>query len=88
MRRAAVSVISNIAEGFERGGTSEFIQFLAIAIGSVGEVEAQLYVALDREYITKEEFDSLRNLASSTKKLIAGFMKYLKRSNLKGQKYK
>jgi len=45
-------------------------------------------VALDREYITKEEFDSLRNLASSTKKLIAGFMKYLKRSNLKGQKYK
>ena len=46
MRRAAVSVMSNIAEGFERGGTKEFVQFLAIAKGSAGEVEAQLFVAL------------------------------------------
>jgi four helix bundle protein len=88
IRRAAVSILSNIAEGFERGGSAEFSQFLAIAKGSAGEVEAQLYVALDQGYISREEFDSIRALTSSTKKLIAGFMNYLKSSDLKGQKYK
>lgn len=88
IRRAAVSIMSNIAEGFERGGTAEFTQFLAIAKGSTGEVEAQLYAALDQGYITEEEFNSIRALASSTKKLIAGFMNYLKDSKLRGQKYK
>ena len=88
IRRAAVSIMSNIAEGFERSGSAEFLQFLAIAKGSAGEVEAQLYVALDQGYINQELFDSIRSTASSTKKLIAGFMNYLKRSNLKGQKYK
>ena len=88
IRRAAVSIMSNIAEGFERGGSKEVSQFLAIAKGSAGEVEAQLYVALDQGYINQEQFDSIRSTASSTKKLIAGFMNYLKRSNLKGQKYK
>lgn len=88
IRRAAVSIMSNIAEGFERGGSAEFSQFLAIAKGSAGEVEAQLYVAFDQGYINQEQFDSIRAVASSTKKLIAGFMSYLKKSNLKGQKYK
>ena len=88
IRRAAVSIMSNIAEGFERGGSAEFSQFLAIAKGSAGEVEAQLYVALDQGYINQKQFDDIQTLASSTKKLIAGFMNYLKRSNLKGQKYK
>jgi len=88
IRRAAVSVMSNIAEGFERGGSAEFLQFLAIAKGSAGEVEAQLYVALDQGYLKQEEFDSIKAVALSTKKLIAGFMNYLKRSNFKGQKYK
>lgn len=88
IRRAAVSVMSNIAEGFERGGSAEFSQFLAIAKGSAGEVEAQLYVALDQGYINKEQFDSIKALASSTKRLIAGFMNYLKASGFKGQKYK
>ena len=60
----------------------------AFARGSAGEVEAQLYVALDQGYISREKFDSIRALASSTKKLIAGFMNYLKSSDLKGQKYK
>jgi len=87
IRRAAVSVMSNIAEGFERGGSAEFLQFLAIAKGSAGEVEAQLYVALDQGYLKQEEFDSIKAVALSTKKLIAGFMNYLKQSNLKGQKY-
>ncbi len=88
IRRAAVSIMSNIAEGFERSGSAEFLQFLAIAKGSAGEVEAQLYVAFDQGYINQEQFDSIKSTASSTKKLIAGFMNYLKRSNLKGQKYK
>ena len=88
IRRAVVSIMSNIAEGFERGGSAEFSQFLAIAKGSAGEVEAQLYVAFDQGYINQEQFDSIRSTASSTKKLIAGLMNYLKRSSLKGQKYK
>jgi four helix bundle protein len=88
MRRAAVSVMSNIAEGFERGGTKEFIQFLAIAKGSVGELEAQLYVALDQAYINQEEFVSLKKVAGSTKRLIGGLINYLRQSGMKGVKYK
>jgi len=88
MRRAAVSVMSNIAEGFERGGTKEFVQFLAIAKGSAGEVEAQLFVALDQKYISEGEFARLRDLAISTKRLIGGLMSYLRQSGMKGEKYK
>jgi four helix bundle protein len=80
--------MSNIAEGFERGGTGEFIQFLAMAKGSAGEVEAQLYVAHDQQYISDEEFDFLRGKALSTKRLIAGLMNYLRNSGMKGDKYK
>lgn len=57
IRRASVSIVSNIAEGFERNGSKEFKQFLSISKGSAGEVRAQLYIALDLEYITKEEFE-------------------------------
>ena len=88
IRRSVISIISNIAEGFERGGSAEFSQFLAIAKGSAGEVEAQLYIALDQGYIMEEEFNSIHAMASSTKKLISGFMNYLKQSGLKGQKFK
>lgn len=88
IRRASVSIMSNIAEGFERGGRLELMQFLAIAKGSAGEVEAQLYVALDQHYIDEREFSSLKAQAQSTKRLIAGFMKYLRGSEIKGQKYK
>jgi four helix bundle protein len=88
MRRAAVSVMSNIAEGFERGGTSEFAQFLAVSKGSAGEVESQLYVALDQGYISEEQFRSLKATAVSTKKLIAGLMIYLRRLGIRGAKYK
>ena len=88
MRRAAVSVMSNIAEGFERGGTKEFVQFLAIAKGSVGELESQLYVALDQDYIDELEFASLKRVAESTKRLIGGLIGYLRQSGLKGVKYR
>ena len=88
IRRAAVSIMSNIAEGFERSGSAEFSQFLSIAKGSAGEVEAQLYIALDQGYINNKQFESIKAMTLSTKRLIAGFMNYLKRSKLKGQKYK
>jgi four helix bundle protein len=78
IRRASVSVMSNIAEGFERDGIREFIRFLTIAKGSVGEVRSQLYVALGQDYITKETFDRLFDLASETARMIGGLIKYLK----------
>jgi len=80
--------MANIAEGFERGGTKELSNFLSIAKGSIGEVEAQLYVALDQKYISHDQFDSLIAMTSSTKKLIAGFMVYLKQTSIKGLKFK
>jgi len=88
IRRAAISAMSNIAEGFERGGTAEFVQFLSIAKGSLGEVEAQLYVALDQGYIDQRAFGFLIEQTTSGKRMIAGLMCYLKRSGVRGQKFK
>ena len=88
IRRASVSIMSNIAEGYERSGNREFAQFLAIAKGSAGEVRAQLYVALDQAYITPEKFDQLSTLATETARLISGLMSYLRKSGFKGTKYK
>jgi four helix bundle protein len=87
IRRAAVSSMSNIAEGFERDGNSEFRQFLAIAKGSAGEVKSQLYVALDAGYLSPEEFEELYRLASETGQLIGGFSRYLSGTELRGAKY-
>jgi four helix bundle protein len=88
IRRASISIMSNIAEGFERSGTKEFIQFLAIAKGSTGEVKGQLYVALDQDYIDKNTFDRLFALSTETGSMIGGLMKYLRTSSIKGSKYK
>jgi four helix bundle protein len=87
MRRAAISILSNIAEGFEREGDREFIQFLAQAKGSAGELRSQLYLALDRGYLSSSEFETLREQARSISKMISGLMDYLRRSELRGSKY-
>ena len=88
IRRASISILSNIAEGFERGGDREFLQFLAIAKGSCGEVRAQLYIALDQGYLSQELFERLFNNADEIGRMISGLMKYLSRSELKGSKYR
>ncbi len=88
LRRASISIMSNIAEGFERSGTGEFIQFLAIAKGSAGEVKSQLYAAIDQEYFDKKTFDRLFLLTAEVSKMIGGLMNYLRDSNIKGIKYK
>ncbi len=88
LRRATVSILSNIAEGFERGGDKEFSQFLSIAKGSCGEVRAQLYVALDQGYFSTKVFDRLSKNAIEISELVAGLMRYLKSSDLRGNRYR
>ncbi len=88
IRRASVSIMSSIAEGFERGGNKEFGQFLSIAKGSAGEVRAQLYVALDAGYLDKKDFTRLHSLTEEVGKLIGGFLRYLKESDHKGYKFR
>jgi len=77
MRRATVSIMSNIAEGFARRTDKDFSRFLYIALGSVSEVQSHLYVALDLDYIKKDEFTECYNGASDIAKLVLGFIKYL-----------
>ena len=88
IRRAAVSGMSNIAEGFERGGNREFLQFLYVARGSCGEVRSQLYVALDQGYISQGVFDGTMKSSKRLSVMMSNFISYLKNSPMKGQKYK
>ena len=88
IRRAAVSIMSNIAEGYDRSGTGEFIQFLSNAKGSAAEVKCQLYVALDENYINNSTFDELSALVTEIGNMVGGLMSYLRRSGIKGTKYK
>ena len=88
IRRASVSIMSNIAEGFERSGTAEFNQFLSTAKGSAGEVRCQLYVALDQHYLEHDLFDALSSLATEVSRMISGLMRYLCQSGIKGTKFK
>lgn len=79
IRRASISVLSNIAEGFERGGRSEFHQFLVVAKGSCAEVRSQLYVALDAEYLAQAEFKQLYDIATEAGKVIGGLKLVVKK---------
>ena len=88
IRRAAISVMANIAEGHGRGGTREFIQFLSIAKGSVTEVISHLYVGLDQGYLSPEVFTAAYNHAAEVGKMIGGLMNYLKSAGHRGIKFK
>jgi len=79
IRRACVSIMANIAEGFNRRTQKEFINFLSIALASASETKSHLYVALDLEYIDSLTFNELYEQTSSVCKLITGFMQYLSR---------
>ncbi len=77
IQRASVSIMNNIAEGFERRGDKEFKYFLSIAKGSCGEVRSMLYLGCELKYLSKQEFEELYTLVTETSKMIAGFMKVL-----------
>ncbi len=88
IRNSSGSIMDNIAEGFSRGGNKEFFQFCSISKGSLGEVQSQLYRALDINYITQIKFDELYTKSVEIGKLLTSFMNYLQSTDIKGIKYK
>lgn len=84
IRRAAISVTSNIAEGFDAQSNAEFARFLSFARRSASEVKSQLYVALDEGYIDNLEFTDTYEMASRISRMIWGFIKYLKKNRRPG----
>ncbi|MDP2594189.1 MAG: four helix bundle protein [bacterium] len=88
IQRASVSIVSNIAEGFESGTKQGFLNYLYIAKASAGEVRAQLHVAHDITYLNIETFKDLNVRAEECSKLIASFIRKLKSGGLSGSQYK
>jgi four helix bundle protein len=87
LRRASISIVSNIAEGFERNGNREFIQFLSLAKGSAGEVRAQLHVSKEIGYVSDEEFQFLQKESEIISKMLYSFIERLKYTDMKGTKF-
>jgi len=87
IRSSSGSIMDNIAEGFERGGRKEYIQFLGYAKGSSGELRSQIIRAFDQNYIDKKTFEAMNQESLEIGKMIMGFFSYLKTSNIKGQKF-
>jgi four helix bundle protein len=79
IQRASVSIMSNIAEGFERGRPSEFHQFLSVAKGSCAELRSQLYIALDAGYLSREIFDELMSKATEVGRIVGGLRAAIER---------
>ena len=77
IRRASGSIMHNIAEGFDAGSNNEFVRFLRYSFRSASEVQSQLYIAQDANFIGQPEFDQLYQLATEIKKIISGLIKYL-----------
>ncbi|MDY3318619.1 four helix bundle protein [Riemerella anatipestifer] len=85
---ASGSIMDNIAEGFERNGNREFLQFLSVAKASCGEVRLQLYRLKDRNFVNDKTFEDLKNKTLLLSKKISAFIKYLKNSEMSGTKFK
>jgi four helix bundle protein len=82
LQRASVSIMANIAEGFDGGSNREFLKFLTYALRSTTEVQSHLYVALDQQYLGQNSFHSLYDLSVEVKNLISGFIRYLRSPQL------
>lgn len=88
IRGTAGSIMDNIAEGFGRSGTNEFINSLGYAKGETDEIKSQFYRGLDNDYFTKEEFKMLYSLADEITKMLTRLMEYLNKCDIRGPKFK